>query len=44
MNAVEVVSRLSEGKEHRTPVRYFEDVVNGSQLVAVQCSQDIVFE
>ena len=44
MNAVEVVSGPPEGKEHRTPKRYFEDVVEGSRLVAVQCSQDIVFE
>ena len=33
-----------EGKEHRTPERYFADVVEGSRLVAAQCSQDIVFE
>ena len=44
MNAVEVASGPPEGKEHRTPKRYFEDVVEGSRLVAVQCSQDIVFE
>ena len=44
MNAVEVASGPPEGKEHHTPVRYFADVVVGSQLVAVQCSQDIVFE
>ena len=44
MNAVEVASGLPEGKEHRTPERYFADVVEGSRLVAAQCSQDIVFE
>ena len=44
MNAVEVVSVPLEGKEHHTPERYFEDVVEGSRLVAAQCSRDIVFE
>ena len=44
MNVVEVASGPSKGKEHRTPERYFTDVVEGSRLVAVQCSQDIVFE
>ena len=44
MNAVEVASVTPEGKEHRTPERYFADVIEGSRLVAAQCSQDIVFE
>ena len=44
MNAVEVASGPPEGKEHRTPERYFADVVEGSRLVVAQCSQDIVFE
>ncbi len=44
MNDVEVASGPPEGKEHRTPERYFADVVEGSRLVATQCSQDIVFE
>ena len=38
MNDVEVASGLPEGKEHRTPERYFTDVVEGSRLVAAQCS------
>ena len=33
-----------EGKEHRTPERYFADVLEGSRIVATQCSQDIIFE
>ena len=33
-----------EGKEHRTPERYFEDVVEGSPIVATQRAQDIIFE
>ena len=44
MDAVEVTRGPPEGKEHRTPERYFADVVEGSRLVAAQCSQDIVFE
>ena len=44
MNAVEVATGPPEGKEHRTPERYFADVIEGSRLVAAQCSQDIVFE
>ena len=33
-----------EGKEHCTPERYFEDVLEGSRIVATQCAQDIIFE
>ena len=44
MNAVEVASGPPEGKEHRTPEKYFADVIEGSRLVAAQCSQDIIFE
>ena len=44
MNAVEVVSGPPEGKEHRTPERYFANVLEGSRLVAAQCGQDIIFE
>ena len=43
MNAVEVASRPPEGKEHRTPERYFADVLEGSRLVAEQCSKDVIF-
>ena len=32
------------GKEHRMPERYFEDVLEGSRIVATQCAQDIIFE
>ena len=44
MNAVQVASGSPEGKEHRTPERYFADVIEGSRLVAAQCSQDVIFE
>ena len=44
MDAVEVTRGPPEGKEHRTPERYFADVLEGSRLAAAQCSQDIVFE
>ena len=44
MNAVEVASGQPEGKEHRTPEKYFADAIEGSRLVAAQCSQDVIFE
>ena len=44
MDAVEVAKGPPEGKEHRTPERYFADVLEGSRLAAAQCEQDIIFE
>ena len=45
MNAVKLATEgPPEGKEHRTPERYFEDVLEGSRIVATQCAQDIIFE
>ena len=44
MDVVEVTRGPPEGKEHRTPERYFADVLEGSRLAAAQCSQDVVFE
>ena len=44
MNTVEVDRGPPEGKEHRTPERYFADVIEGARLVADQCSKDVVFE
>ena len=32
------------GKEHRTPERYFDDVLEGHRIVEGQCSKDIIFE
>ena len=32
------------GKEHRTPERYFDDVLKGSRIVEGQCLKDIIFE
>ena len=32
------------GREHRTPERYFADVLEGSRIVATQCAQDTIFE
>ena len=32
-----------EGKEHRTPERYFDDVLEGSRIVAEQCAKDVSF-
>ena len=37
MDAVKLVTEgPPEGKEHRTPKRYFEDVLEGSRIVATQ--------
>ena len=45
MDALKLVTKGSpEGKEHRTPERYFEDVLEGPRIVATQCAQDIIFE
>ena len=32
-----------EGKDHRKPERYFEDVLEGARLIEGQCSKDIMF-
>ena len=34
---------LTESKEHRRPELYFDGVLEGSRLVAEQCSKDIIF-
>ena len=46
MDAVKLVTEgPPESKEHRRmPERYFEDVLEGSRIVATQCGQDIIFE
>ena len=44
MDAVKLTRGPPEGKEHRTPERYFADVLEGSRIVATQCGQDIIFE
>nr|XP_020165653.1 tropomyosin-2-like [Aegilops tauschii subsp. strangulata] len=33
-----------EGKDHRKPEQYFDDVLEGARIVEGQCSKDIVFE
>ena len=42
MNTVEVANGPPEGKEHRTPEKYFADVIEGSRLAAAECGQDII--
>ena len=32
------------GKEHRTPELYFDNVLEGSRIVAAQCAKDVNFE
>ena len=44
MDDVELTKGPPEGKEHCTPKRYFADVLKGSQIIATQCGQDIIFE
>ena len=45
MDAVKLVTEgPPEGKEHRTPEQYFEDILEGSCIVAMRCVQDIIFE
>ena len=44
MDAKLVTEGPPEGTEHRTPEQYFGDVLEGSRLVAAQCSQDVILE
>ena len=45
MKAAEVaVEGPPGGKNHRTPERYLEDVLEGARLIEGQCSKDIMFE
>ena len=32
------------GKEHRMPEPYFSEVLEGSRIVAEQCTKDVLFE
>ena len=32
------------GKDHHTPERYLDDVLEGARLIEGQCSKDIIFE
>ena len=45
MDAVKLVTEgPPEGKEHRTPERYFGHVLEGSRIVAEHCAKDTIFE
>ena len=45
MNAVKLATEGPPvGKEHRKPELYFDDVLEGSRIVASQCAKDIIFE
>ena len=45
MNVVKLATEgPPAGKEHRTPERYFDEVLEGSRIVEGQCSKDIIFE
>ena len=42
--AIMAVEGLPGGKDHHTPERYFEDVLEGARLIEGQCSKDILFD
>ena len=45
MDAVKLATEgPPEGKEHRTPERYFGDVLEGSRIVMEQCAKNMIFE
>ena len=45
MNVVTVATEgPPAGKDHRTPERYFGDVLEGSRILAGQCAKVIIFE
>ena len=44
MKATEVATAgPPEGKDHRKPERYFEDVLEGARIVEGQCSKKVMF-
>ena len=45
MDAVKLVTEgAPEGKEHRTPKLYFDNVLEGSRIVVAQCAKDVIFD
>ena len=45
MNATSLATEGSPaGKEHCTPDKYFNDVLEGSRIIEGLCSKDIIFE
>ena len=45
MNATKLATEgPPEGKDHRRPERYFDEVLEGSRIVEGQISKDIIFE
>ena len=45
MKATEVATAgPPEGKDHRKPERYFDDVLEGARVVEGQCSKDVIFD
>ena len=44
MDAVKLVTEgPPAGKEHHTPELYFDNVLEGSRIVAEQCAKDVIF-
>ena len=33
-----------QGKEHRHPGQYYDNVIKGARLVADECAKDVIFE
>ena len=45
MDAVKLATKgPPAGKEHRRPKLYFDNVLEGSRIVAAQCAKDVIFE
>ena len=45
MKATDVAAKGPlEGKDHRMPEHYLEDILEGARLIEGQCSKDIMFE
>ena len=45
MKATEIATTWPpEGKEHRRPEKYFDEVLEGSRIVEGECTKDILFE
>ena len=44
MKSIEIATTgPPEGKEHRQPEKYFDEVLEGAHIVEGQCSKDIIF-
>ena len=45
MDAEKLVKEgLPQGKEHRHPEMYYDNVIEGARLLADECAKDVIFE